>query len=171
MLILPVWLWLVLAGIALIVAVVGWAKKTLVDGPRSARAVAAGVAISDARLESGCRRAILEHELTMPDPTAFVGFLQPLEYTDTSKRVLTPISLGLSERTLCVTYRTGSLGNTVNVLVDHRDITTGQSTTMRGKLAYSIETAKARRFTFRLSSQRDFTLLESWAQVNPKESR
>jgi hypothetical protein len=170
MIILPVWLWLVIFVIALIVIVVTWAKKTLVDNPRSARAVADGVAISDPQLESQCRSAILTHELTAPGRTQFVAFLQPLEFTGAGDRARTPISLGLTERTLAVSYKTGSLGNIATVFMDRQDIKTGSADTAQGGIFYSMETAKVPRITFRLQSRNDLNVLTAWVQAGQRKA-
>jgi hypothetical protein len=162
--ILPVWLWLIIVVIALIVAVVARAKKAVVDNPRSARAVAVGAAIPDSQLESRCRAAILNHELTAPGQTQFVALLQPLEFTGGGDRARTPISLGLTERTLGVSYKKGSVGNTGIILIDRLDIKTGFTGLAQGGFSYSMETAKVQRMTFRLQSQHDLDLLASWVQ-------
>lgn len=170
MLILPAWLWLALFAIALVTAVTSWAKKILIDNPRSARAVARGAAIANARLERSCRSAILNHELTMPGQTEFVAFLQPLEYIGASGRAKTPIILGLSEHTLGVTHKTGYLGNTLIILINRKDIKTGQTVAMRGEVSYSIETTETRILTFRLESESDRKVLESWVQFSQKNA-
>jgi hypothetical protein len=169
MIILPIWLWLLIFAIALVVAIVAWAKKTLVDNPKSTRAVAAGVVIPDSHLESSCRSAILDHELTAPGQTQFVAFLQPLEFTGARDRARTPISLGLTERTLGVSYKKGSMGDTVTTLIDRRDIRIGYTEPAQPGLSYSMETAKVERVTFRLQSQNDLSLLASWVQAGRRQ--
>lgn len=169
MIILPIWLWLVLFAIALIVTIVSWAKKTLVDKPKSARAVEAGVVIPDSQLESGCRSAILDRELTAPGQTRFVSYIQPLEFKGAGDRARTPISLVLSERTLGVSYKKGSLGNTITILIDQQDIRTGYADPAQGGLSYSVETTKVQCISFRLQSQNDLNVLASWIQAGQRQ--
>jgi hypothetical protein len=170
MIILPIWLWLVLFAIAVIITIVRWAKKMLVDKPKSARAVAVGTAIPDSQLESHCRHAIVDHELTAPGQTQFVAFLQPLEYSGAGGHARTPISLGLTERTLGVSYRAGSLGNMVNVLIKRKDIRTGCIDPEPGGFSYLMETVKIPRVTFRLQSQSDLDQLAAWVQASQREA-
>jgi hypothetical protein len=162
--ILPIWLWLLIFAIALIVGIVAWTKKTLVDTPSSARAIATGTAIHNSQVEGSCRSALLNHEMTAPTRTQFVAFLQPLEFNGAGDRARTPISLGLTERTLGVSYKKGSLGNTVTILIDRQDIKTGYAESTQGGLCYLLETAKVQRITFRLQSRDDLNLLASWVQ-------
>jgi hypothetical protein len=169
MIILPIWLWLVIFAIALIVTVVSWLKKNLVDRPKSARAVATGTAIPNSQLEGGCRAALLNHELTAPTQTQFVAFLQPLEFAGAGDRARTPISRGLTERTAGVSYKKGSLGNTVTILVDRRDIKRGYADPAPGGFSYSMETAKVKQMTFRLQSRDDLNLLASWVQAGQRQ--
>ena len=162
MIILPIWLWLVIFVIALIVWIVSWAKKTLVNKPRSARAVAAGTAIPDSRLENGCRSALLNHELTAPGETQFAAFLRPLEFTGAGDHARTPISLGLTGRTLGVSYKKDSLGSTTTVLIDRHDIKAGYPDPAQDGFCYSMETAKIQRMKFRFQSRDDLNLLAAW---------
>lgn len=169
MIILPIWLWLVIFAIFLVVSIVSWVKKTMLDSPRSARAVESGTTIPNPQLENSCRSAILNHELTAPGQTQFVAFLQLLEFSGAGDRARTPISLGLTGRTLGVSYKKGSFGNTVSVLIDRPDIMAGYADPTPGRLAYSIETAKVRRLTFWLQSQDDLNLLASWVQAGLRQ--
>lgn len=170
MIILPIWLWLFIIVIALIIGAVAWTKKNLVDRPKSARAVAVGTAISSPQLEGDCRSAILNRELTAPGQTQFIAFLQPLEFTRGGERARTPISLGLTERTLGVCFKKGSLGNTVTVLINRRDITTGHADSAPGGLSYALGTAKVPRMTFRLQSQDDLNRLASWVTPGQRQA-
>jgi hypothetical protein len=162
--ILPIWLWLLIIAIALIVGIVAWTKKTLVDKPRSKHAVATGTAIPNSQVEGSCRSALLNHELTAPTPTQFVAFLRPLEFDRAGNHARTPICLGLTERTLGVSYKKGSLGEIVTILIDRQDIKTGYAEPTQGGLCYSLETVKVPRITFRLQSPDDQNLLASWIQ-------
>ncbi len=164
MLILPIWLWLVIIAIILITAFIRWTKKNLVDRPKSARAVATGTAIASPQLEGDVRSAILNHELTAPGQTQFVAFLQPLEFTRGSDRARTPISLGLSERTLGVSFAKGSLGNRVTVLVSRPDIISGSVDPARDG-CYSLRTTRIPRLTLRFQSQDDLNRLDSWVKA------
>ena len=162
--VLPVWLWLALFIVVLVVSGVAWLRKKLVADPASARAAARGEAIPDAKLQSFCQAQIMQHELTAPGQTEFVATLRPLEFSDGRDRARTPISLVLSERTLGTAYKQGSLGNTVTVLINRRDIKSGQASHEPGGFRYSVETSRSATLMFRLQSSHDQQLLASWVQ-------
>lgn len=152
--------------IILAAAGVAWLRKTLITDPASARAVAAGTAIADAAVESHCRSSVRRHELTAPGETTFVAVLAPLEFTNGRERVRTPIILALSERTMGVAYKQGSLGNKAAVLINRRDIKAAQAYAgdrSRG-FACTIETSRApaRSLRFLLQSEEDQRQLASW---------
>jgi hypothetical protein len=167
--VLPIWLWLVLFVIAIVVGGIAWLRRTLITDPASARAVASGKVIADASVESHIRSSVMSHELTAPGETTFVAFLAPLEFTIGSDRVRTPISVALSERTLGISYKKGSLGNRVAVLISRNDIKAAQASDGPRGFSCTIETsrAQARSLGFLLQSEEDRRQLASWATQNP----
>jgi hypothetical protein len=162
--VLPIWLWLVLIVVVMVASGVAWLKKKLVADPASARAAATGEAIPDAKLQNSCQAQIMQHEITAPGQTKFTATLQPLEFSDGSDRARTPISLVLSEHTMGVSYKKGSLGNTVTFLIDRRDIKSGQADHALGYFRYSVATSRPANLMFRLQSSEDQQLLASWVQ-------
>jgi hypothetical protein len=162
--VLPIWLWLVLIVIVMVVSGLAWLRQKLVADPASARAAARGEAIPDAKLENSCQAQIMQHEITAPGQTKFVATLQPLEFSNGSDRARTPISLVLSERTLGVSYKKGSLGNTVTFLINRHDIKSGQPSDAPGDFRYSVETSRFANLMFRMQSSEDQQLLASWVQ-------
>jgi hypothetical protein len=169
--VLPIWLWLVICVIILAAGGVAWLKKTIVTNPRSARAVASGKVIADAKLESRCRSSVAQHELTMPGQTSFVAFLAPLEFAGDGVRSRTPISLALSERTLGISYKQGALGNFATVLINRRDIKAGHASDGPNGFSYTVETSKPRSFMVLLQSEEDRHQLASWVAANLPDHR
>jgi hypothetical protein len=162
--VLPIWLWLVLIVIVMVVSGVAWFRKKLVADPASARAAARGESIPDTKLEKSCQAQIMQHEITAPGQTRFVAALQPLEFSNGTDRALTPISLVLSERTLAVSHKKGSLGNTVIFLINRHDIKSGRHSDAPDDFRYSVETSKFANLMFRMRSNEDQQLLASWVQ-------
>lgn len=192
MIVLPIWLWLLLFVIVAIASAVGWAKRNLVDRPESAHAVASGEPIPDAKVEATCRSQILNHERTASGQTRFVAFLHPLEFASWEVRARTPITVGLSERTLGVAYKraagmtnedvvrrhskdgvdfdiTAWGGTNLYHIVDRRDIVAGQPDRRPGGFSYSVKTAKAQ-LTFLFRSNADLEVIDSWVQAQVQQT-
>lgn len=161
---LPVWLWLILFALAGVVVLFSWVKKGLVDAPKSARAVAVGLAFRNPQMESICRAAILDRELTAPSPTRFVDFIPLVEFGIGTLHARTPITLGLSERTFGVTCKNGKVGTMTTILIDRADVMAGYADSPLGTLSCSVDTVKAKGMTFRFQSQADMGLFLSWIQ-------
>jgi hypothetical protein len=167
--ILPIWLWLFICVVILAAGGVAWVRKIAVTDPQSARAVASGTAMADAKLESRCQAAVIDHEMTAPGQTSFVALLSPLEFTGAGSRARTPISLALSERTLAVTYKQGALGNVATVLINRRDISAGHAGEGPRGFAYSIQAARHGRCTILLQSEEDRSRLADWVTAQASD--
>jgi hypothetical protein len=168
---LPIWLWLVICVVILAAGGVAWVRKITVTDPKSARAVASGAVIADAKLESHCRSSVIDHELTAPGQTSFVALLSPLEFTRAGSRARTPISLALSERTLAVSFKQGALGNIATVLVNRRDISAGHATDGPRGFAYSIQATRLGNCTILLQSEEDRSRLADWVATRLPDHR
>jgi hypothetical protein len=165
MIALPIWLWLVLFVLALIVAGVAWVRKIAVTDPVSRRAAADGRGIPDTKLEAHCKSALMQHEVTAPGQTSFVASLQLVEFRSGTDRAITPISLMLSELTMAVCYRRGALGSLVTVVINRRDVTDGRpSDDSPDGRSYSIQTQQKRSYLFRFASDDDQRQLAAWVQ-------
>lgn len=136
--------------------------------PRSRQAVASGQVITDVKLENHCRSSVMQHELTAPGQTRFVAFLAPLQFTERNANISarTPISLALSERTLAISYKQGSLGNIATLLVNRADIKAAYASDGPIGFGYTIETSKARRFVVLLQFEADRNQLASWMSAH-----
>jgi hypothetical protein len=165
MIILPIWLWLLLFAIAMVISAIAWLRKTLVVDPRSARAVRERRAIPDDKLRDHCRSSIIQHELTAPGQTNFIAFLEPLEFTSRSGRVRTPISMMLSERTMGISYKKGSFGKIEAMLLNKGAIQSGRASDGPNGFFYAIETARRGSLRFQLQSGEDRYQLASWTQA------
>jgi hypothetical protein len=168
---LPIWLWLVIIIAIFVVAGILWLRKVLVTDPASRRAAASGQAITDPKLEGHSRSAVLRHEVTAPGPTSFVAFLSPLQFARAGVHVRTPISVALSERTMCIAYKQGALGNVAMFLVDRSDITSGSEGDAPGGLSYTIETSRPDTLRFTFQSEEHRQQLASWATANLTDHR
>ena len=169
--VLPIWLWLVICVIILAAGGVAWLRKLMVTDPRSARAVATGRVIADAKLESHCRSSVADNEVTAPGQTSFVTFLAPLQFASGRDHARTPISLALSERTLGISYKQGALGNIATLLINRRDIKAGNASDGPGGFSYTIETSTPRSFMILLQSEQDRHKLASWVVASPLDHR
>jgi hypothetical protein len=162
--ILPTWLWLVIA-VALVTGGMAWLRKTLVVNPRSARAVRERRVITDDRLRNRCRSSIIQHELTVSGQTNFLAFLEPLEFTSRSGRARTPISMALSERTLGISHNKGALRSIKTVLLNQDDIQSGRASDEPNGFFYAIETIRRGSLMFQFQSGEDRHQLASWTNA------
>lgn len=165
MLVLPIRLWLLLGVVAAVVWAAAWLRKAAVLDVRSARAVNHRTPVLDVSLEDRCRSAVARHELSTPDRVNYVAVMSPLEFSSGRDRAKTPISLVLSERTMCVMYKRGALGDVVAFLVNHRDVRGAQSGETPKGPACMVETLNGRIFRLLLADNKDFQALADWASA------
>jgi hypothetical protein len=160
---LPIWLWLVICVVILVAGGVAWLRRVAITDPKAARAMSSGQVFADASLDSRCRASIREHELTAPGQTTFLALLSPLEFTSANVRARTPVSLALSDRTMGVTYRQGSLGNVATVIVDRQDIRDGHPGEGGSGFGYTLSRiSQPGSMTILLQSEGDRQQLASW---------
>jgi len=164
--ILPVWLWLVIA-VVLVRGGIIWLRKTLIVDPRSARAVRERRVITNDRLRDRCRSSIIQRELAAVGEINFIAFLEPLEFTSRSGRAQTPISMALSERTLGISYNKGALRRIQTMLLNQDDIQSGGAGAGDGPdgFFYAMETIRRGSLVFQFQSGEDQRQLASWTNA------